>query len=314
MDNSALFLRPAHLAALALLLCIGCAPIRTNLRKSVPPRPEGSTVQIYDLTDSLPASAERLGSLQIRDFEPWIGYRYDALLVALQDETNRNGGNALRVTSYKAPTKYGSADHRIAADMLLLSDSVYTASYFGNLAAGQRRMEAVTGTDEIAWSDQKSAFNRNAVTFDAGYCFPEEQDRGFELSIGYQRIWNASNSMQAILGARYTKYYASVEKGSGDYKVRMDYIGPEFGGSFTERRLIIPVMIGFGYLDFEDNRRNLSVSGYGAHITIGCEYRISYRVGIGITYTYYADVYKLPDTKQSTHYRSSLDGGVRFYF
>lgn len=37
-------------------------------------------------------------------------------------------------------------------------------------------------------------------------------------------------------------------------------------------------------------------------------------LGIGITYTYYAGVCKFPDTKQSTHYRSSLDGDVRLYF
>lgn len=73
--------RTPHAVALVLLLsCVGCAPIRTNVRKSHPPRLEGSTVLVYDVRDTLPAPAEKLGDLQIRDFEPWIGYRYDALM------------------------------------------------------------------------------------------------------------------------------------------------------------------------------------------------------------------------------------------
>lgn len=232
----------------------------------------------------------------------------------LGEETNKHGGNAIRLTSYKAPAQYGSPGNRIAADMLLLADSVYTASYFDNLASRQLLVKMNSDMDEYAWSKRRSAFNRNAVTFNVGFCFPEEQDRGFELNIGYQRIWNSSNSTQAILGARYRKYFAAVETGGVDYKIRMDYVGPEFGGSYTSGRLIIPVTIGFGYLRYTDDREDLTLNGYGAHIELGCEYRISYRIGIGISYTYYAGVYKIPGTKESTHYRSSLAGGVRFYF
>ena len=48
------------------------------------------------------------------------------------------------------------------------------------------------------------------------------------------------------------------------------------------------------------------------HCDIGCEYRISYRVGV--SYTFYAGSYRLPGIKSSTRTRSSADGGLRLYF
>ena len=48
------------------------------------------------------------------------------------------------------------------------------------------------------------------------------------------------------------------------------------------------------------------------HCDIGCEYRISYRVGV--SYTFYAGSYRLPSVKSSTRTRSGVNGGLRFYF
>lgn len=54
---------------------------------------------------------------------------------AAKDETNKIGGNGLHLFWHKEPSALGSSCHRIAAHMLLLPDSVYTASYFDNVAA-----------------------------------------------------------------------------------------------------------------------------------------------------------------------------------
>ena len=45
-----------------------------------------------------------------------------------KDETNKIGGNGLHLFWHKEPSALGSSCHRIAAHMLLLPDSVYTAS------------------------------------------------------------------------------------------------------------------------------------------------------------------------------------------
>lgn len=111
------------------------------------------------------------------------------------------------------------------------------------------------------------------------------------------------------------KYFASFKNDDKDYRVRSDYIGPEVGGSLTvSERLVMPLVIGFGYLHYTDNYNKRSISNFGVHCDIGCEYRISYRIGVGVSYTFYAGSYRLPSVKSSTRTRSSADGGLRLYF
>lgn len=313
MKHTPFFYRLPHLAILVLLLsCIGCAPIRTNVRSSHPPRLEGSTVLVYELTDSLPAAAEVLGDLRIKDFEPWIGYRYDELIEVLGKETNRHGGNAIRLTSYKEPSYYGSAGNRIAADMCLLEDSVYTASYFINLATQQAYAKLRNEADRKHLSG-KTSFNRNALYVNAGYVFPQETERGWEIGIGYQRIWNVSDYTQPFLGPRYVRYFGLFTDSGRDYTIRTQYFGLDFGGSYTiNDRFVIPLIIGLGYLHHRNN--NVSLGGYDIYVETGFEYRISYRVGIGINCILYALTGKYNEVTDSSYGNSVLNGSLRFYF
>jgi hypothetical protein len=52
-----------------------------------------------------------------------------------------------------------------------------------------------------------------------------------------------------------------------------------------------------------------SISNFGVHCDIGCEYRISYRVGV--SYTFYAGSRA---SKAPPRTRSGVNGGRRFYF
>ena len=47
------------------------------------------------------------------------------------------------------------------------------------------------------------------------------------------------------------------------------------------------------------------------HCDIGCEYRISYRVGV--SYTFYAGSCRLPGIQSPTRTRSGINSGRRFY-
>uniref|UniRef100_UPI003AB2A122 hypothetical protein n=1 Tax=Alistipes shahii TaxID=328814 RepID=UPI003AB2A122 len=55
-----------------------------------------------------------------------------------------------------------------------------------------------------------------------------------------------------------------------------------------------------------------SISNFGVHCDIGCEYCISYRVGV--SYTFYAGSCRLPGIQSPTRTRSGVNGGLRFYF
>ena len=48
------------------------------------------------------------------------------------------------------------------------------------------------------------------------------------------------------------------------------------------------------------------------HCDIGCEYCISYRVGV--SYTFYAGSCRLPGIQSPTRTRTGVNGGLRFYF
>ena len=130
-------------AAGALFLTTGCAPsVYTSIQKSYPARIEGSTVLVYDMADSLPEPAEVLGSVTVKDSGFSVNCNYAKVMQRAKDETNKIGGNGLHLFWHKEPSVLGSSCHRIAAHMLLLPDSVYTASYFDNVAAQNARLAA----------------------------------------------------------------------------------------------------------------------------------------------------------------------------
>lgn len=109
------------------------------------------------------------------------------------------------------------------------------------------------------------------------------------------------------------KSFASFKSEGKDCRARGDCIGPEAGGSLTvNERLIVPLVTGFGCLHYTDNYDKLSIGDFGVHLDIGCEYRISYRVGV--SYTFYAGSCRLPGIQSPTRTRSGINSGRRFYF
>ena len=70
------------------------------------------------------------------------------------------------------------------------------------------------------------------------------------------------------------------------------------------------VLVGPEHLGRHYDKR--SISNFGVHCDIGCEYRISYRVGV--SYTFYAGSCRLPGIQSPTRTRSGINSGRRFYF
>lgn len=143
------------IAATAMLTATGCTPaIYTNIQKSYPARTEESPVLVYDLADTVPAPAQTLGSVWIKDSGFSTGCSYENIIRLAKNETNKIGGNGLHVVWHKKPAALGKSCHQISADMLLLPDSVYTASYARNAEAQQVRIAQYSGTPEIVPADK----------------------------------------------------------------------------------------------------------------------------------------------------------------
>ena len=228
------------LAAGALFLTTGCSPsVYTSIQKSYPARIEGSTVLVYDMADSLPEPAEVLGSVTVKDSGFSVNCNYAKVMQRAKDETNKIGGNGLHLFWHKEPSVLGSSCHRIAAHMLLLPDSVYTASYFDNVAAQNARLAAyglipADGTVAPGRETPKAA-NNNTLTFNAGYAFITSDfylpagvsgnpKQGLDINAAYQ--WTSRIGIG--FGLRYSGYFTSVMSEGAKLKVRLHYFAPEF--------------------------------------------------------------------------------------
>ncbi len=121
-------------------LTTGCAPsVYHEHSKKLPGPHRGSTVLVYDMADSLPEPGRCLGQ---RHGQWTADFRSTAIMrrscSGPRTKRTKIGGNGLHLVWHKEPSALGSSCHRIAAHMLLLPDSVYTASYFDNVSGAER--------------------------------------------------------------------------------------------------------------------------------------------------------------------------------
>ncbi|MFQ7502606.1 MAG: hypothetical protein ACLRMJ_04720 [Alistipes finegoldii] len=189
---------------------------------------------VYDMADSLPEPAEVLGSVTVKDSGFSVNCNYAKVMQRAKDETNKIGGNGLHLFWHKEPSVLGSSCHRIAAHMLLLPDSVYTASYFDNVAAQNARLAAyglipADGTVAPGRETPKAA-NNNTLTFNAGYAFITSDfylpagvsgnpKQGLDINAAYQ--WTSRIGIG--FGLRYSGYFTSVMSEGAKLKVRLHY-------------------------------------------------------------------------------------------
>ena len=327
------------LAAGALFLTTGCSPsVYTSIQKSYPARIEGSTVLVYDMADSLPEPAEILGSVTVKDSGFSVNCNYAKVMQRAKDETNKIGGNGLHLFWHKEPSALGSSCHRIAAHMLLLPDSVYTASYFDNVAAQNARLAAyglipADGTVAPGRETPKAA-NNNTLTFNAGYAFITSDfylpagasgnpKQGLDINAAYQ--WTSRIGIG--FGLRYSGYFTSVMSEGAKLKVRLHYFAPEFvlrQEAGRNRRWAFHESVGLGYARYTEQMGSLSggIGGLGFHVEVGFEYKLTQNVGIGASVGAYGTRFSSMDDAVSQYdddqkggiSRISLNGGLRFYF
>lgn len=328
-------------AAGALLLITSCAPsVYTSIQKSYPARIEGSTVLVYDIADSLPQPAEVLGSVTISDTGFSVNCNYEKVMQRAQNETNRIGGNGLRLLWHKKPSALGSTCHRISADMLLFPDSIYTAAYFDNVAAQNARLAAggiTPGNSRTTAPDSetpKATKLNNTLLFNAGYAFITSDfylmpgitgnpKQGLDINAAYQ--WTSRIGIG--FGLRYSGYFTSVMHQGSKLKVGLNYFAPEFvlrQEIGRKRKWAFHESVGIGYARYSEKLGSLSdgFGGIGFHFDVGFEYKLAQNVGIGASIGAYSTrfsamddmVAQYDDKQKGGISRISLNGGLRFYF
>lgn len=111
--------------SLLLPLFLGsCAPkVLTYIEKKYPSRIAADEVHLYGVGQTVPETAERIGSVRVVDGGASTKCNYEQVVALAKQETAKSGGNALALTDHRKPSLLGSSCHQIAGDMLWIGDT-----------------------------------------------------------------------------------------------------------------------------------------------------------------------------------------------
>ena len=109
-------------------LCCACSPkVKTSVSKKYDPLDYRQDVVVYALKETKPASAELLGTVKVGDAGMTSKCGYNVMLEEARMAARKMGGNAIKITSHKAPD-FMSTCHRITAEILKIGDAEILAS------------------------------------------------------------------------------------------------------------------------------------------------------------------------------------------
>ena len=336
------FRSAAHLtAALFLLLSsVGCAPkVYTMLQKSYPARPAGSDVQVFYLNDSVPSDVEVLGRVEVRDEGTATNCGYTSVVQLAKEATNRAGGDGLHITWHLIPSLRNGSCHQIAGDMLRLGDSArrfVTTPYETSTAA--RSSSIASGTvaqPQIQTPDLTLERMPFTVAVNAGYgrvISRMEMMDGMSgnprngLNINAALQWTSRIGMGA--GLRYSGYFSGTDYGQYPLqderlKLHVHYIAPELVlRQQAGKRWDFHETIGFGYATYGESIRGItaSINGFGTHVNIGADYRLSKHIALGLAVATIRTVYPnqeiivVDDNTTAGITLLTISGGLRILF
>ena len=97
--------------SLFLPLFLGsCAPkVLTYIEKKYPSRVAADEVHLYGVGQTVPETAERIGSVRVVDGGASTKCNYEQVVALAKQETAKSGGNALALTDHRKPSLLGSS-------------------------------------------------------------------------------------------------------------------------------------------------------------------------------------------------------------
>lgn len=214
--------------SLFLPLFLGsCAPkVLTHIEKKYPSRIAADEVHLYGVGQTLPETAERIGSVRVVDGGASTKCNYEQVVALAKQETAKNGGNALALTDHRKPSLLGSSCHQIAGDMLWISDTA-------NWETGTVADLSVPVGDKNTTGVVKSAFRHSTFYANVGYAFITSKyylpsgvsgnpKNGMDWQLGYD--WVSRSGLGA--GLMYSGYKSSYAYSNVDVKVGLAYVAP----------------------------------------------------------------------------------------
>ena len=308
---------------LFLPICLGgCAPkVITHIERSYSPRVTAEEVLLYGVGQTVPESAELIGTVKVVDSGASTKCNYDQVVALAKQTTSKSGGNALALTDHREPSLLGSSCHQIAGNMLWIDDAT-------NLEAEIAPLVSPSGRDNNA-GVSKSSFHHSTIYANIGYAFMTNKfylpngasghpRKGMDWQVGYD--WVSRSGFGA--GLRYSGYKASYSYSHVDVNVGLAYIAPQFVMKQKVGRWGIEEKFGIGYFKYRESAKGVSesLSGFGYNFLVGAEYYLSDHIGIGANLGYIGsslpkqDNIDYKDGEHSGIFRLHLDAGIRFHF
>lgn len=109
---------------LLTIFAVGCSTsIKTTLAdKSLASLAPTADVVVVGTDDALPAGARLIGKVKVGDSGFTTDCGYNTVVGQAKAEARKAGGNAIKLTSVKKPSAFGSTCYRIEADILSIND------------------------------------------------------------------------------------------------------------------------------------------------------------------------------------------------
>ncbi len=308
-------------ASIVALIC-SCSPkVSNTITKNYPPQAPNAPVTVYTKPQDVPLQSEVLGTLAIDDTGFTTNCDSATVFSLAKSETRKVGGNGFLVTTYSKPSFFGSSCHRIAGNMLYVSDFTKPITETGvniDLQSETSSSETVqfvqvrpADISDLGIRRPKRQLSRLTFALDAGYGWRTaktnedltsyEKDFIGHLKSGF--VWDASvnyyfNDHYGIGLTFYqfrskhsdnAQHSTSGKTGILEAKDRITYIGPAFVMRFPfgNNAWTFDLNVGMGYigykevLNFPDLKGTADGASVGFQTGLGLSYKFAPQWGIG---------------------------------
>ncbi len=285
-----------------------CAPVVNKvIVKSYPTLPASNPVNIYYSKAFIPLNAESLGVVSVKDGGGTAATKCDSITVIeiIKNEVRKIGGNAAFISEYVKPSVWGSACHQMTATALKIND---IDDLMLDTAPNNSQIIAV----KTIKPERKLPIMR--LSADIGYAYRtanyEESSQNPVIDKLLKEMKNAPSFTASLdyfftdfigIGLTYSGFYSnkkaivfnSASMYGANGKTSINLIAPTFtlrAPIRANKKWIIMMDLGIGYLDYTINISNLSNSYFyeehGATVGFfyngGIEYKIK-NLGIGLS-------------------------------